>query len=454
MTLLKRPVNHDPAAFPAAGASCCDMEHGRRNLASDPEAPRGPGSFGGGFDVRFYRFVPLFAASLVAMLPSHVMAQQLQTEDQASVSVRDRDREEYRPLGAQLGGFNLNGAIDFGVASTDNLFAAEAPNEESDIRFNVTPTARLSSDWSRHQVAVEAGANWVTHDEFDNEDYDTNYFRALGRVDITQATRAGASARFAHQVKPRTDPDTPSIGSPVEYDRVDYSAYLEHQFARVRVRAEGGTSTYDYDGAQSFLDSEESMIRGRAEVEVSPMLGVVGQVTLDERDYKNSPNFDSEGQTYLVGAALSGDLFRGEVLVGQFDRDYVTMSADGVAVSAQLEWYVTQLTTVTLRGRHDADDQISADFGSPYVTEEFGVRVDHELRRNIIVGGEVNMGNRDYAIDREDEYTNAEVGVDYLLNRRIALRARYEYDESESDGLDAGRDFDASTVSFGVSVRL
>jgi hypothetical protein len=456
MNAPKHPVNPIHSAFPAAGASCCDLTHNAGLLVLDKKAPltREP-SFGGDTSVRFDPLVSLFAASLIALLPAQALAQELPSDNQpqANVSVRDRARPDYDPLGVRLGAFNLNAAVDFGVASTDNLFAAET-NEQDDIRYTVAPTARLASNWSRHEVAVEGGASWVRHDDFDNEDYDTQFFRARGRFDVGNATQLGASARFAHDVKPRTAPDTPSVGNPVEFDRVDYAAFVEHRFARFNVRAEGGHINYDYDGTQSFLDSEESMIRGRIEAEVSPMLGIVGQVTLDEREYENSPDFDSEGQTYLVGVSLNGDLFKGEVLVGSFDRDYNMAYAEGVAVAASLEWYVTQLTTITVTGRHDADDHISADFGSPYITEQVGVRVDHELLRNVILGAGVEAGNRTYAVDREDEFVNAEVGADYFLNRRVALRARYEYDESESTGFDAGRSFDASTISLGLRVRL
>jgi hypothetical protein len=46
------------------------------------------------------------------------------------------------------------------------------------------------------------------------------------------------------------------------------------------------------------------------------------------------------------------------------------------------------------------------------------------------------------------------LGADYLLNRRVALRARYNFDESQSDGALAGRDYEVNRVSLGLSLRL
>jgi hypothetical protein len=191
---------------------------------------------------------------------------------------------------------------------------------------------------------------------------------------------------------------------------------------------------------------------------LSPRLGVVVAATSDERDYENTPALDSDGTSIMAGVAVNTDLMRGEVTVGQFERDYTAADTfDGLAVAGNLEWYVTQLTTLTFTARRDADDQVGVSSGLPFVTEEFGARVDHELRRNIILMAAANVGEREYAtdiIDRTDDIRGYEVGLDYMLNRRVAVEARYEYDEVESNGVDEGRDYDVSTVSVGLSLRL
>lgn len=463
MTPSKRLVNLIGPAFPAPGASCCDLGHGRGNLGFNPTAPRGSGlSFGGDSNVRFSRFVSLCAASLIALVPTHVLAQQLpsETDQQASVSVRDRDREEYRPLGVHLGGFDLNGAIDFGIASTDNLFAAEAgtPAEVDDIIYTVAPNARLTSNWSRHMAQIDAGAEWRMHDEFSNEDSDDWYLRAAGRVDVGDSTAINGSARASHETTPRTDPDSPLVGAPVEYDRNTMSVGVTHRFARMRVSLDAVQDEYDYDNTQNFRDNDETGIRGRLEAELTPRLGLLLRAQTDERDYDNTPNLNSEGQSILAGVTLNTDLMRGEIAVGQFERDYDDPSVgtfDGLAIAGSLEWYVSQLTTLTFTARQDADDQISATAGLPFISTQYGARIDHELRRNIILTAGARFGERDYdAVDRNDEFRTYEVGADYLLNRRVALRARYNYDESESDGTLAGRDYEANRLSLGLSLRL
>ncbi|MBL8548304.1 MAG: outer membrane beta-barrel protein [Hyphomonadaceae bacterium] len=409
--------------------------------------------------MRINPFASLFAASLIILAPVHAAAQTQQTQGaarQESVSVRDRDRPEYDALGRRLGVFNLNASLDLAVTSTDNLFAAPdgAPSDVDDIIYGVTPNVALSSDWSRHAVAFDAGATFRSHEDFSSEDADTHYVRATGRFDIGENTAIRGSARSSHEVSPRTDPDSPFIGAPVEYDRMDTGIGISHRFARFTASLDATSSDYDYDGLQSFRDNEESAIRGRIEAELSPRIGLLLSAVVDERDYDNSPQFNSDGQAYMVGVSLNTDLMRGEVQVGQFERDYAGVAGtfDGVAIAGNVEWYATQLTTVTLSARRDADDQIGAFSGEPYVTEEYGLRVDHELLRNVILTGAVRFGNRDYeTIVREDEYNEWELGADYMLNRNAAVRFRYEHDEVDSP---AYRDYEVNQATLGLTLRL
>ena len=464
------------SVIPAARATRCHVSEFGRTVDENPlMLPGLPGGFGrcGGPELRFHRTLSLFAASLIALAPVSAMAQtQTQTQAQTDaaatapqevsrvqpVTVRDRPRPEYDAPGRRLGAFNLSASLDFDVTSTDNLFAAPDGFEFDDTIYEVTPTARLESDWSRHMLAVEASYTSRTHEDFSNEDADTHYLRGSGRLDIGDSSAINAAARVAHQVTPRTDPDSPLVGAPVEYDRVDATVGVQHRFARFLLRLDGTRSEYDYEGAQDFRDNEENTLRGRVEVDMWPRVGLLLTATADDRSYDNSPNLSSEGFAYLVGAKIDADLVQGEVSIGHFQRDYddpTVGTFEGLAISAAIDWLASQLTTVTLSARRNADDQISANVGQPYITTEFGARVDHELRRNVILTGGVLFGERDYeSIDRNDEYTEISVGADWIVNPHAVVRFRYEHDETDSSGALPYRDYEVNDVSLGLSLRL
>jgi hypothetical protein len=305
-------------------------------------------------------------------------------------------------------------------------------------------------------MTLEAGGAWRMHDDFSNEDADTQYLRGAGRLDVGSNTAINASARFAHDFVARTDPDSPLVGTPVEYDRVDTAVGISHRFARFSARADLTHGERDYEGVTSVRDYDETGVRGRVDIDVSPRIGLLIEATGDERSYDNTPTLDSDGRSILVGATIDTDLMRGEISVGQFEREYNSPAigtVDGLAVAGRVEWYITPLTTITVDAQRNADDQISLAQGLPYVTTEVGVQVDHELLRNVILSAGIRSGDRDYeGSGREDEYMRYELGADYVLNRRVALRARFGHDDVDST-LPA-RNFDASAITVGLTLRL
>jgi len=409
-------------------------------------------------DMRFREssaFLSPLAAALIMLTPMQALAQDV-TE---AVSVAERPRPEYDPVGRQVGAFMLNASLDIDGGTTDNVFAAET-NEQDDTFFDVAPEVRLTSGWSRHALELGAGARFRNHSDFEGEDSDTSWFSGYGRVDVTYDTQISGRIRVSDDVEPRTSQDALALPSPVEYATSDASVMVQHRFNRVRLAGTLGRYERDFDdvGAfdQDFRDFDEEFAVARAEVELSPRVAAVVEGRFDERNFDNAPGLSSNGQTYRAGVRLGlTNLIAGEITVGQTNRDYDNgLDVETTALAGELEWYPTQLTTVTLTGRRDVSET-GATTTAAYVNSDYSVRVDHELLRNLIVSAEAGMVDREYeVIDRDDNENYLEVGALYLVNRRFALHGRFERIENESDGLDRDRDFEVNRFIAGVSFRL
>ena len=441
--------------IPAGRAIRCNSGQERGILLLHTQAPSERGPYGGDTEVRLNPIASLFAATLITMLPVHALAQDVEGR-QDVVSVRDRERPELDPLGVRLGGFTLNASVDLDVTSTDNLFAAPSGAEVDDVIYTLAPRARLASNWSRNQLAFDAGAAFRSHEDFSSEDVDTHYARVSGRWDLSADTAVHGSAGVSHDYIARTDSDIPFIAAPVEYDRTEAAIGVSHRFARLGVRLDAFQNDREYDGAAAVRDYDQTGLRGRVNYELSPRVGLFAVATVDERDYDSDPGSSSDGRSLLAGVSYNGDLFRGDASVGQFEREYGNPAfgtLDGLAVNARVEWYITPLTTITVDASRTADNDIGLASGVPYVNTEYGARVDHELRRNIILTAGVRSGDREYeGVNRDDEYMRYDIGADYIINRRVALRARYSVDEVESTV--PVRNFDVEAVTVGLSLRL
>ena len=400
--------------------------------------------------MRLHPTISWFAASLIALAPLQAFAQD------TSYSVRERERPEYDAIGRNVGAFHLDASIGLDAATTDNVFASET-NAQSDVILAAAPNVRLESNWSRHQLVAEAGGRFESHQDFSNEDVNTGFGLVSGRLDIGSRSNVTAGAAISHEKEPRNDPDSPLGGDPVEYDVASFALGASHTFNRIRLSARAEQETVEYDGAQNFRDNDSTALTGRVDYAVTERLGVLASYTAEQTDYDNSPGLTSDGGTVLVGATMAlTDLLVGEVSVGQFSRDYDSgASLDGLAVDAHVEWYVTGLTTVSFDASRSAEDSSATAGAQPYTESEYGVRVDHELRRNIILNAGVTAGKRDYdVIDRNDDYTSAEIGGEYLMNRNVAVRARYNFTDVQSDGVNRNRDFEENTFTLGVSFAL
>ncbi len=162
----------------------------------------------------------------------------------------------------------------------------------------------------------------------------------------------------------------------------------------------------------------------------------------------------------MVGAAFEvSQLLRGEVTVGQFERDYKATPAfpnigevSGTALSGRLQWFVTPLTTVTFQATRDMQD---SGYESPYLNSAYSARVDHELLRNVILTAGVRTATLDFEeIDRDDETLTFDVGARYLMNRRVSFEGAYIRNEVDSSGVNAYRTFDENRLRFGVRIAL
>jgi len=415
---------------------------------------------GEGGDVRFNRTFT-FVASLLLAAPHVAYAQ-----DARNVGVAERARPEYDPLGMRFGGFQLNAAVNLDVGYSDNLFGEASGSEDDDVFITVRPEARVDSTWSRHAAYLTGGAGFRAYDEFSSEEATTGYLGAGGRMDITRDTSVGLDALAAREVESRTDPDSAFTLEPVEYDIRRFGGYVSHVYNRVSLRLSAEQTDYDYKPAglgfdQNLRDRTDTAVSLRARYAITPRLSVLGEIASEDREYdiaNASP--DSEGMTYLVGAAFElSNLLRGEVRVGQFEREYTPTivapnvgKVSGAAVSGRVQWFVTPLTTVTVGAGRDVQE---SGYDRPYVNTSVQARVDHELLRNVILTGGVSSARLNFeGIDRDDESLLFDVGLRYLMNRRLSFTAAYVRYENESEGADAYRSFDENRVRFGVRVAL
>ena len=84
---------------------------------------------------------------------------------------------------------------------------------------------------------------------------------------------------------------------------------------------------------------------------------------------------------------------------------------------------------------------------------EYGVSVDHELLRNLILSSRASYLNADYeGINRKDDYLKFGASGKYLLNRNLYVTLKYDYERRDSNA--AGQDYTQNAVLLSLSGQL
>ena len=92
------------------------------------------------------------------------------------------------------------------------------------------------------------------------------------------------------------------------------------------------------------------------------------------------------------------------------------------AVNGNVQWFPTELTTVTAKANRTVQDSIIPT--SPGNLDTGGsIQVDHELRYNVILSGMASFDDYAYqGIDRDDQRWSIGIGAKYLLTQASRIR--------------------------------
>lgn len=414
-------------------------------------------------------------SALACLAAASAQAQQDYFSRDKYEAVADRAQPDYDPVAKRAGSFLLRPEAELGVMSVSNAFAS-SQDEVSDVIVRLGAKVRADSDWSRNRVSLFASS--YRNEYLDNQgtSNSSSLIGAEGRIDATGKAWIAPRASYGWLSESRQD-YVASFGTkkPIELERLDTGVDAHYQTGRIRAVAGIGLLQEDYKDAellgssikvdQDFRDRTYTRLRGRLDYGVTPNVAVFGQAVAYQADYDDevvidgvARNRDSDG--YILSAGVDFEtqaLLRGQVGVGLFNdrqKDAFFADKDGLSVDGRVTWFASQLTNVTVSaGRRTVD--LGLRESASAVQTSFGLELDHELRRNILLRLSGRLLNEDYDdIDRQDEVSEFGFLTLYKLNRHMHLDGFVRHVSRDVSGTAAatGRTYDNTII--GVSLRL
>lgn len=414
----------------------------------------------------------IFIAGLMAAMPLAAQAQTSNFARDRNTSVLERPRPDFEAAGVRAGAFMVYPRLSAELEVNDNIFA-EATGEDDDTVYRIKPQVAVQSNWSRHQVGANARASFNRYADFGNEDTDEYGAGLNARLDVARSTRVTGGIDVSRNTEPRTSPNTPfSASSPVEFDQARGNLDLSHEFNRLRLTLGATVNDLNYKnttttGGAFLLQDDRDRVTTtqsiKAEYAVSPATAVFVSAIANQRDYDlNTPlaafNRDSDGYDVTVGVNFdAAALVRGEIELGYLSQSYDSAAfqdIEGLAARARVEWFPTELTTVTFSGSQSVEESTAPGSGG-YTSANVGAMVDHELLRNVLLKGGLTFNRDDYeGVDREDKRVIGVLSAAYLVNRRVGLSLAYNYYDQDSSGAASTLDYSVQKITAGVTLQF
>lgn len=381
-------------------------------------------------------------------------------------AVTERAQPEFDPLPVRIGAFEARPQLGFSAGFTDNLFAV-GTNEVDDTFVGFAPQVELDSTWSRHSLGLRAAIDHLEYSDVSSESRTNVGLAADGRLDASNSVSLFGSVRVDDLTEPRSNiASLQNAMEPVEFSRVGGEAGILYEAGRLKLRGAIGLETFDFDDIeldggliqdQDFRDRDETSFSGRLSYAVERDWALFAEVIRNENDYDppnifNALNRDSQGTIARVGTDFElASLLRGDIGVGyqQYEYDDPTFAdVDGVSVAGNLQWFVTQLTTISGAAQRNVIDP-GLVLSNAAIETSVTARADHELRRNVILTGEARFTNFEFEnINRDDDRITAKVGATWKINPNIWLDGSYELTDQSSNV----QDFSENRLLFGLRI--
>lgn len=378
-------------------------------------------------------------------------------------SVIDRPRPDYDAVGERFSTLIVKPTLSADVSYNDNIYASYA-DTVGDTIFIASPGVKIDTDWNRHALGLVAGVTSATYSSHSDEDYLEGKLLFNGRLDVQRESFLTVNAGIQQLHEDRTSPDSSnSWKDPAEYTNSNLDMVYKHGLNRVSLTGGTGITKIDYSsvdliggGTQDLSNRDRTMYKfnGRIAYELRPSVQPFVTGTVDRRIYDQSDaERDSTGYRLGVGTGIyMGEVTSGEVFAGYMQQEYDNWdSTSGMWFGAKLLWNATQLTSVQLNAQSSIEESTLAD-SSGINRYTGGIRVDHELMRDVLLGVFYDYTHDKYqSIETADDLSSVGIRAKYMYNRFFDAEISYKFQDKSSD--DPTREYTANVFMISLTAK-
>lgn len=375
----------------------------------------------------------------------------------------------YDPVGFRTGPVYFFPSIAVQGIYNDNIYA-EDTNKRGDEIFVIRPELQVQTDWSRHELQLYAGGEFGMYEEFTDEDYTDYLFEGRFRLDVSRATNILFEGGLGRDHQQRGDPEEVEGLDPTKFDDTHAKVQINQAFGRLQLSGGGSFQRYDFKDVEAvgggFINNDDRdhdiyVANAKAAYEFSPGYSAYTEFSYNWRDYDDlvdDVGVDRDSEGFEINGGLSFELtnlIQGSIYGGYIQQnpdDPTLQKIKGPSFGASLDWNVTSLMTIGLKGQRTIGDSQFAS-ASGYFADRGRLTVDYMFRENLIFSAFGEIGQDDYrGIPRNDFRYGMGVGLEWRLNRYLAANFNYSYQGRDTDFATV-EDYNRNLFSLGLKAR-
>ncbi len=363
---------------------------------------------------------------------------------------RPPEEEPFAPVGINVGSFTLRSILDLSAGYDSN--ALRTPGGPGSKFYVVAPQFTARSNWTRHELTADLRGSYTEFTDVPANNRPEAYGTLRGRIDVTALTRVEIEGRAALTTENPGSPDAVSgVVRPPNVYSVGTTLGVVQRFNRFEVGLRGLFDRYLYQNAELTSGATYNLsdrnydaygMRLRGAYEWTPGIKPFVEAGIDTRKFDLDVDFTgirrgSDGWLARAGVAFERRGFlTGEISAGYMQRRYRDPSLpeiSGLLFDSSLVWTATALTKVTLGATSTIEESFVPGAAGMF-RHEARVVVEHAFRQWLIGTANISYAEENYrGAGRDDHRLRAGAGLTYYLNRNMALRGEYRFEQLFSD---------------------
>lgn len=389
-----------------------------------------------------------------------------------NISVVQRARPDYDPTGIPVGSFNAFPQLNLGLGYSDNLYYAPS-NKIGSAYVDINPSMIVKSDWSRHSLTLRGGTTLERYFSESNRNQTPWDLGALGSLELGNSLEIIPELQIGRQFETPFSGETAASAAVLSsYVRKYASLRTEYSSGQSKLTLGIDDTNYQFSKIQfadgrltDQSDRDRNILRttGQAQYAFTPSVAAYVQLSYANTVYDRTlltgqPNRDSNGYRAIGGFNfdLSG-FMRGTIGVGYVRREFnssIYRNVGGFSAEGKLEYFPSELTTVTLAARRVIEDSTLTN-NSGYFDTRANLRVDHELLRNLLLHLSGEYAHQSYIdADAKADIYRITGGGTFLSSNWLSFNLDLGYTgRSTSGSAVLGQGFDEFRGQIGVTLK-